>query len=353
DQELRQAVSAVVDELSQLDGISDVRDDLRPGKPAIRFRLKPEGRALGVTTADLASQVGDSFGGLEVQRFQRRSDEVKVIARVPERARDSLHDLLTMNIRLADGNFVPLLSLADVESYYVSDSIQRRDFKRAATIRASIDKQLSSSAEVFASLNKGVAAQLRQTYPGLTIRPVGELEEEQAMLRGLVKALIISLLLIYVLLAIPLKSYWQPLVIMSVVPFGFAGAVVGHLIVGIPVSVFSFFGMLALTGVVVNDSLVMMTRYNQFREDGMEVKRALVEAGSSRLRAIFLTTVTTVAGLTPLMLETSEQAQYLIPAAVSLAFGELFATVITLLLVPIVIAGGNDIGSLLSRPKAD
>lgn len=357
DQQLREAVSLIADKLNQIEGVSDVRDDFRPGKPAIRFRLKPEGRALGMKTVNLAAQVGDSFGGLEVQRFQRGTDEVKVMARIPDQARDSLHDLLTMNVRLPDGHFVPLLSVADVESYYVTDAIQRRDFKRAATIQASIDKNLISPSGVFSALNGGVSdgviGELLNTYPGLVVKPVGELEEEAEMQRGLIKALIISLLLIYVLLAVPLKSYWQPLVIMSVVPFGFAGAIVGHLIVGIPVSVLSFFGMLALTGVVVNDSLVMMTRYNQFREEGISTQQALIEAGSSRLRAIFLTTVTTVAGLTPLMLETSEQAQYLIPAAVSLAFGELFATAITLLLVPITIASGNDLRQRILQPRSE
>lgn len=350
---LRDAVSQIREKLYQIEGVSDVRDDLRPGKPAIRFRLKPEGRALGMKTIDLATQVGDSFGGLEIQRFQRGMDEVKVMARVPDQARDSLHDLLTMNVRLPDGNFVPLLRVAYLESYYVTDVIQRRDYKRAATIQANINKQLISPREVFAAVNGSVIQELLKTNPGITIKPVGELEEETAMQRGLMKALIISLLLIYVLLAIPLKSYWQPLVIMSVVPFGFAGAIVGHMIVGIPVSVLSFFGMMALTGIVVNDSLVMMTRYNQFREEGMSDKKALIEAGSSRLRAIFLTTVTTVAGLTPLMLETSEQAQYLIPAAVSLAFGEIFATAITLVLVPVVIASGNDLRKLIFQPRTE
>ena len=176
----------------------------------------------------------------------------------------------------------------------------------------------------------------------MAIQLGGELEQEGEIKQGLVKALIFTAVLIYALLAVPLKSYWQPLVIMSVVPFGLVGAALGHWWMDLPFSLLSFFGMLALTGVVVNDSLVMMTRYNQAREEGEPPHQALMTAGVGRFQAIILTTATTVAGLIPLLSETSEQAQYLIPAAVSLAFGELFATAITLVLVPVVIAIGND-----------
>ena len=162
------------------------------------------------------------------------------------------------------------------------------------------------------------------------------------------RALLLATVLIYVLMAVPLKSYWQPFVILAIVPFGFIGAAFGHMIMDLPLSVLSFFGMLALTGVVVNDSLVLITRYNQAREDGLPVPAALHEAGMSRFRAIFLTTATTVVGLTPLLMETSEQAQYLIPAAVSLAYGELFATALMLLLVPVLIAISEDVRQLFA-----
>ncbi len=168
---------------------------------------------------------------------------------------------------------------------------------------------------------------------------------------GLKRALIIIAILIYALLAIPLKSYWQPLVIMSVIPFGFAGAAIGHKITGFPLSLLSFFGMLAVMGIVVNDSLVLITRFNELKSEGVPLFKAMTQAGSSRFRAIFLTTLTTVCGLMPLILETSEQAQYLIPAAISLAFGELFATPITLILVPIFIGIGDDIQSFFTKIK--
>ncbi len=167
--------------------------------------------------------------------------------------------------------------------------------------------------------------------------------------KNLIKALILAAVLIYILMAVPLKSYWQPFIIMSIVPFGFIGAAMGHMIMDLPLSLLSFFGMLALTGVVVNDSLVMMTRYNDARRNGMDISDALQDAGTGRFNAIFLTTATTVIGLVPLLSETSEQAQYLIPAAASLAYGELFATALMLILVPVLIAIAEDIKSLWYR----
>lgn len=194
---------------------------------------------------------------------------------------------------------------------------------------------------------------LKEQYPTVTLSIAGELEETEALKGGLIRALIFTCILIYALLAIPLKSYWQPVIIMSVIPFGFVGATLGHLIMQLPLSILSFFGMLALAGVVVNDSLVMMSRYNQSRESGAGVHEALVDSGVGRFQAIFLTTTTTVAGLTPLMSETSEQAQYLIPAAVSLAFGEIFATAITLILIPVLIAISADVHQYFSSKPAD
>jgi multidrug efflux pump subunit AcrB len=184
------------------------------------------------------------------------------------------------------------------------------------------------------------------------VLPAGELEEMQDISGGLKRALLLAAVLIYVLMAVPLKSYWQPLVILMIVPFGFIAAAVGHLIMGVTLSVFSFFGMLALTGVVVNDSLVMITRYNQARDEDMPIDSALHCAGVGRFKAIFLTTATTVIGLVPLMIETSEQAQYLIPAAVSLAFGELFGTALMLILVPVLIAITEDmLGLFRAKPN--
>ena len=207
---------------------------------------------------------------------------------------------------------------------------------RASTVSAFVDKSVVASPEVFRQLQNSVIHELKTTYPGVSVVPVGEIEEEGKLSRQLWKALLVAVVLIYALLAIPLKSYAQPLIIVSVIPMGFVGAVIGHMVMDIPLSILSFFGMLALAGVVVNDSLVLSTRYNQLVEKGSD--SPVLEAAASRVRAIFLTTVTTVIGLMPIMLETSEQAQYLIPAAVSIAFGELFATLITFVIVPLLLS---------------
>ena len=350
---LREAVGELTAALKAMDAVHDVRDDLHGGEPQIRLRLKSEAQHLGLTIADLAKQIGDAYGGLEVQRLLRHSEEVKVIVRFQANRRRYIGDLLNAKIQTPDGRWLPLSLVASVESGYAPGAIYRRNGRRTVQIMASLDKSKVGAGEVFASIQEIIIPPLVAKYPAISIRGAGEIEEMDEMKGGLKKALVIILILIYALLAVPLKSYWQPLVIMSVVPFGFVGAVLGHKIAGIPLSVLSFFGMLALTGVVVNDSLVMLTFFNDRRKDGVPLHRALVQAGASRFRAIFLTTVTTVGGLMPLLSETSEQAQYLIPAAVSLAYGELFATPITLVLIPVLVHIAHDGRRLLAffRPK--
>ncbi|MCG8467712.1 MAG: efflux RND transporter permease subunit, partial [Gemmatimonadetes bacterium] len=345
---LGQAVAVLSGRLAEQPGVYDVRSDLRGGQPEIRLRLKPEARHLGLTAHDLAAQVGDGFGGFEVQRMQRRSDEVKVYVRYEEDRRASFHEILTSRIRTPDGRWVTLESVAELDSGFGTGVINRRDGKRAATILATIDKRVTGASAVLSAIEDEVA-DVPVSWPGLEVRQAGELEEAGEVRGGLWRALFFVVVLIYVFLAVPLRSYAKPIVILSVVPFGFAGAAFGHLIMGLPLSILSFFGMLAATGVVVNDSLVLASRYNQLREEGLPLHEALVEAGASRFRAIFLTTTTTVSGLMPLMLESSQQAQYLIPAAVSLAFAELLATPVTLFLVPIGLLVQHDIGRAMRR----
>ena len=348
---LHDAVERFTSALSRLDGIHDIRDDLSQGSPQIRLRLKPEAQHLGVNAADLASQIGDAFGGLEVQRVQRDADEVKVVAKYKEQRRRYMRDILDTRIQSAQGEWLPISLVASIETGYVPASVNRQNGRRVVQVRASLDRERISPSEAFAWIQKNMCPELRSSYPELTISGVGELEELGEITGGLKRALIMILILIYALLAVPLKSYWQPLVIMSVIPFGFVGAVIGHWITGFPLSILSFFGMLAVMGVVVNDSLVMLTRFNDLRDEGKSLHESLIMAGGSRFRAIILTTVTTVCGLMPLLLQTSEQAQYLIPAAISLAWGELFATPITLFIVPILINISNDGISKLKRLK--
>jgi len=337
------------DFLSRIDGVSNIRDNLTGGQPELKINLRPEARSLGFTAETLATQIGYGFGGAEVARVRRDGSEVRVSVQNSRATRDTIADLMQIHLRSNSGNWVPMDTVAQIEGSYVSGAIHRRDGQRVNTVTATVDRSLVAPEEIGQAVFEQLVPELSQRFPGVAIVAAGELEEMGEIRGGLINALILAAVLIYVLMAVPLKSYWQPFVILAIVPFGFIAAAVGHMIMGVALSLFSFFGMLALTGVVVNDSLVMITRYNQAREEGSDVARALHEAGIGRFQAIFLTTATTVIGLTPLLTETSEQAQYLIPAAVSLAFGELFGTALMLLLVPVLIAIAEDVIALF-RP---
>ncbi len=344
---LRQASTEMQAFLAKLNGVSNIRDSLDGGQPELRLRLRPEARNLGFTAEALANQIGNGFGGSEIARIRREGAEVRVVVRNADTARDAIDDLMKMRLRSATGAWVPVLTVAEIEGSYASGTVTRRDGKRMNTVSASIDRSLVAPEEVGQAVFEQLVPGLRTKYPSVEVIAAGELEEMGEIRGGLINALILAAVLIYVLMAVPLKSYWQPFVILAIVPFGFIAAAVGHMIMGVSLSLLSFFGMLALTGVIVNDSLVMITRYNQARDEGELVADALRTAGIGRFRAIFLTTATTVIGLMPLLTETSEQAQYLIPAAVSLAFGELFGTALMLILVPVLIAVAEDVIALL------
>jgi multidrug efflux pump subunit AcrB len=324
--------------IAKIEGVSNVRDTMSGGQSELEIRVKPEARHLGFTPESLAAQIGYAFGGAEVQKIQRDGSELRVVVQNADSARDNINDLLNSHVRSDTGSWIPFASVADVRGGYVAAINYRYNGKRVNSVAASIDRTVVSPGEIAQGVFEQLLPKLQAKYPSVTLEKAGELEEMGEIRGGMVRALLLSAVLIYVLMAVPLKSYWQPFVILAIVPFGFISAAVGHLIMGIPLSLLSFFGMLALTGVVINDSLVMITRYNQSREAGLGVSDALKSAGVGRFRAIFLTTATTVFGLLPLLTETSEQAQYLIPAAVSLAFGELFSTVLMLVLAPVLIA---------------
>ena len=335
--------------LSSLDGAEEVFSSLNQGVPRLQLRLKPQARYLGLNSADIASQIGNGFGGIEVQKHQRSNEEVKVILRFEEEQRSSVHDLMTTRIRTPGGSLVPLGEIALIDRDFIPTDVSRKNGKQRITVSARLDKEKISATEAYKILKKGVIEEIRLSYPDVKIEGMGELEEMGEIQGGLINALIFIIILIYVLLAVPLKSYTQPLVIMSVIPFGFTGAVLAHGVRGLPVNILSLFGMLALMGIVVNDSLVMLTRFNELREEGMNFNEALVQAGGSRFRPIILTTITTVFGLFPLISETSEQAQYLIPAALSVAGGEIFVTPITLIIVPVLIQIQKDISLIVKK----
>lgn len=327
-------------QLTQLPGVHDVVDDSQVGKRQLQITLNQRGTNLGLTQRHLADAIGGAFGHIELHRLLDRGEESLVLLRLLEQDKKTSQQLQSTPILVGQGRYVTLAEVADFVFTREPSALYRKNRNEVVSVFWRQDKTIASPRDTMLALKPTLLA-LDSQYPEVKIDAAGEFEEISQVQSGFKKAMLLTVLLIYVLLAIPLKSYWQPFIIMSVIPFGFAGAIYGHGLMGLSVSLLSLFGMMAMTGVVINDSLVLMTRFNQLYASGMTVKRALVEAGKSRLRAIFLTTVTTVCGLLPLLSESSEQAQYLKPAAVSLVFGELFATPITLILIPLLLSLGK------------
>jgi multidrug efflux pump subunit AcrB len=328
--------------------ISGIEDNLQPGQPQLQLQLTEQGRALGMTTEMLAEQIFQGFSGQVVQRYQRNSDEIEVKVRYPEAERQNSTDLLNSSVRTSDGTVLPLTTVATVSYGYSRDSITRIDGKRAVYISADVDKDTVSATELVHTLKTTLTPALLANYPGLSIYFAGEAEQQAETQSSMIHVFLLAMLMIYMLLAIPLKSYIQPLLIMTAIPFGIVGAILGHWLNDLSLGILSLNGIIALSGVVVNDSLLLVSRFNTLRDEGLELHEAITEACRSRLRAVLLTSFTTFAGLMPLLGETSTQAQFLIPAAVSLAYGIMFATVITLILIPSLLMIQHDCKKLLS-----
>ena len=333
-QALEAAAAELERELGSYAGVFEVQNSAVSGGDEIRLTIKPEAEALGLTLVSLGRQVRQAFYGEEAQRIQRGKDELKVMVRYPEEQRRSVADLENMRIRTPAGVEVPFSSVAEVSFGESYSNIRRQNRERTVTVSANIDPERVEPQEIIRSIREEFIPQLIARHPGVSFGLEGASEEERNFVRNLSIASVAALFLIYALIAIPLHSYSQPLVIMSVIPFGFIGAVFGHIVMGKAISMFSMFGLIALAGVVVNDSLVMVDFINRAREQGVDLRTAVIESGTKRFRAIVLTSFTTAAGLLPIMTETSMQAQFVIPMAISLGFGILFATVITLFLVP-------------------
>jgi multidrug efflux pump subunit AcrB len=328
------AANELESRIRQYEGVFDVRNSYERGVPEIKLNIKPEAEALGLTLADLARQVRAGFYGEEVQRVQRGQDEVKVMVRFPRDERDSVGFLDNMRIRTPDGQRVPFHAVADVELSESPTTIRRIDRERSIRISAEVDKENYEPGKITADILREELPEVLARYPSVRSRLSGGSESRQEVQQDLAKGALFALFLIYALMAIPLRSYTQPLIIMSVIPFGTIGALVGHWILGLQVSMMSFFGIIALAGVVVNDSLILVDFVNRERRLGVPLIQAVRDAASKRFRAILLTSLTTFFGLIPIVLESSLQAQIVIPMAASLAFGILFATVITLFLIP-------------------
>ena len=333
--------------LEQIPAVSGLEDNLAASQPQLFLKLNAQGKALGLTTDMLATQVLQAFKGQVVQRFQRNSDEIEVKVRYPEEARQNPVDVLRARVRTDDGTVLPLSAVATVEYGYSRDTITRIDGKRALYISGDLDKEMISATELVASLERDLVPRLERQYPGLDIQFTGEAEQQAETQTSMVSVFVSALLVIFILLAVPLKSYIQPVLIMTAIPFGVVGAILGHWLNDLSMSILSFNGIIALSGVVVNDSLLLVSRYNDMKPDSDHQLDAISEACRSRLRAVLLTSFTTFAGLVPLLSETSTQAQFLIPAAVALGYGIMFATVITLILIPVLVAIQHDVSILV------
>ena len=344
---LRDAATDLKARLETIAGVQDIKDTLDIGRPEIDIQLTPLGEAMGIDRRQLASEVRDAFYGREAQRVQRGRDEVKVMVRYPQEDRRRTEQLRGMRVRGRDGQSLPFELVATLEHRDGLARIDRRDGRRVVEVKAGVDETITSSEDALQQFQNGPLQAFQQAHPEVRVGFEGEAEQRAKSLRSLGLGFIAALFMIYALLAIPLKSYFKPLLIMSVIPFGIIGALLGHALVGRPVSLLSMFGIVALSGVVVNDSLVFICAVDQDRAEGLGLRAALVKAGGRRFRAILLTSVTTFVGLAPLLLETAVQAQFLIPMAISLAFGILFATPITLVLLPMLYLIGADLAGLV------
>lgn len=329
------AALALDEALHSFDSVYDINNSYRSGKRELTLKILPAAEALGLTQANLGNQVRDAFYGREAQRVQRGRDDVRIMVRFPEADRKTINALESMHIRLPDGTEVPALSVAKVVETTGNAAIQRTDGQRRVNVVGTANRSIAPPETVLAILFEEKIPEIMAQYPGVSISQAGEAEERSAALSGLLNTSLIALMIIYALLAIPLKSYLQPLVVMASIPFGFIGAILGHLIMGYDLVFFSLLGMVALAGVVINSSLVLVDFINRNRRlHSMDLQNAVLDSGTSRFRPIFLTSITTFVGLMPLMVTRDFDTAPFVPMAVSLGFGVIFATVVTLILIP-------------------
>ncbi len=315
-------------------GVGNIDDSMSRGKRELKINLRPEAQTLGVTEEELGRQIRSAFYGAEALRIQRGRNEVKVMVRYPEKDRRNLWNLESMRIRTPAGGEIPLARAVDVYEGWGYSSINRTDRKRVVNVTASVDTSVANAQEILIDMQKNLFPELLRDYPGLSFDLVGEEKERKESMESMKMGFTMALIGIFALLAVPFRSYSQPLLIMAAIPFGIVGAVIGHMIMGFSLSILSFFGIVALAGVVVNDSLLLIDRVNINRREGAELQTAVLDGAVRRFRPILLTSLTTFFGLSPMILESSVQAQFLIPMAISLGFGILFATGITLILIP-------------------
>ena len=352
-QQVEAAANELTGHLRNFDGLYEIESSANVGPEEIKLKVRPDAEALGVTLADLASQVRQAFYGAEAQRIQRGDSEVRVMVRYPRGDRASIGNLENMWILLPDGRQLPFNAVAEYDLERGYNTISRINGRRTVTVSANADLASVEPGAVMAAIYGTTIPEMQPRYPGVNFNLGAAAIEQQSSVWEMIYGFGWALVGIYVLMAIPLKSYLQPLMIMTVIPFGLIGAVIGHWIVGIAVNAISLLGFFALAGVVVNDSLILVHYINRRISEGVPMMSAAVEAGMARFRPILLTSLTTFCGLVPIVLERSMHAQMVIPMAVSLAFGILFATGITLLLIPCLYAIQANLRSLVVRRSVD
>jgi len=345
---LDRAGTELAETLALFPVVSDIDDGFADGKVQLDFSLLPQGVNLDLTASELAAQVRGSYYGTEALRQQRGRNEVKVKVRLPEDERDSEYDLERLLIRTPDGIDVPLNEVARVTRGRAYTTIERTDGRRTITVSANVSPP-SEAERIVGETTKNILPELMEKYPGLSWGFSGRQEAFRESNSALGTGFIIALLMIYVLLAIPFRNYTQPLIVMVAIPFGVIGAVIGHIIMGYSLSIMSLMGIVALSGVVVNDALILIDFINNKTAEGMPATEAIHAAGVRRFRPILLTTLTTFGGLAPMIFESSRQARFMIPMAISLGYGILFSTAITLLLVPSLCLIREDIGRFFTR----
>jgi multidrug efflux pump subunit AcrB len=332
--QLTAAANELEAKLRSYNGLINVRNEAVNNKDELRLSINPQAEVMGLTLNDISSQVRNAFYGSQAQRMQRGDDEVRVMVRYPKEQRRSIGNLEDMYIRTDSGDLVPFDTVANFSLQPGYSRINRVEGERAVSLRSDIIEAQVEPGAVVEDLQNNFFPELFQRYPAVSVRSDGGTAEQQSIIQDMMRGMMLAIFGIYALLAIPLRSYTQPLIIMGVIPFGAIGAVFGHWLIGIPLNFLSILGIIALSGVVVNDSIVVVDFVNQAKKEGTALLDAVLNAGAARFRAIMLTSMTTFAGLFPILMETSMQAQFLIPMATSLAFGILFATVITLFLIP-------------------
>jgi multidrug efflux pump subunit AcrB len=349
---LDKASEKLADLLGDFSNVKDIDDGYTPGKEQLNFKIKPEGQSLGLTGQEIARQVRNSFYGAEALRQQRGRSEIRVRVKLPQEQRNSEYNIEQLLIRTPSGKDVPLMQVATVERGRSYTSIERRNGRRTVTVTANVEP-IDDTTQVKTTLEEDILPQLAKDYPGLSYRWEGRQQDLSEGMKSLLIGFVFAMLGIYAMLAIPFKSYFQPIIVMVAIPFGIIGAVIGHMLMGYSLSMMSFMGIVALSGVVVNDSLILIDYANQIRrQTGVSAFEAIHQAGVRRFRPIMLTTLTTFGGLTPMIFETSRQAKFMIPMAISLGYGILFSTMVTLVLVPCLYMMLNDAAKHLKKATA-